>query len=120
MLYDANNTFAKILRGDIPSNTIYEDDYTLAFKDINPCTPFHVLIIPKGDYVSLSDFSQKASNSEIIGFIRAVGNIIYKFNLAEKGYRIVANSGSDANQEVFHFHLHMLAGKNLGSIIKPI
>ncbi|AHC73349.1 hypothetical protein P856_111 [Candidatus Endolissoclinum faulkneri L5] len=118
MCYDKNNTFAKILRGDIPSNTIYEDYYTLAFKDIDPCTPFHVLIVPKGDYVSLSDFSQKASDSEILGFVRAIGNIIYQFNLAEKGYRIVANSGSDANQEVLHFHLHMLAGRKLGSMCK--
>ena len=120
MSYDPNNIFAKILRGEIPNDTVYEDEHVLAFRDIHPQTPTHVLVIPKGAYVSFADFSQKASDAEIVGFVRAAGRIAKDLGIVEDGYRIIANNGRDANQEVPHFHLHMFAGQNLGRIIKPV
>ncbi len=129
MAYDESNIFAKILRGEIPCDKVYEDAHALAFNDINPQTPTHVLVIPKGAYVSFDDFSQDASVEEIAGFFRAAGKIAGFFRAAGKiardlgavdpGYRILANNGPDAHQEVPHFHLHIFAGKNLGRMIKP-
>ncbi len=119
MAYDENNIFAKILRGEIPCDKVYEDTYVLAFHDINPQTPTHVLVIPKGAYESFDDFSQDASPEEIAGFVRAAGKIARDAGAAETGYRILANSGADAVQEVPHFHLHIFAGKPLGRMIKP-
>ena len=118
--YDSENIFAKILRGEIPCDKVYEDDHVLAFRDINPQTPTHVLVIPKGAYVSLDDFSSNASEAELAGFLRAAGKIARDLGLVEPGYRVLANHGRDAHQEVPHFHLHMFAGKDLGRMIKPI
>ena len=119
MAYDENNIFAKILRGEIPCNKAYEDDHVLAFHDINPQTPTHVLVIPKGAYESFDDFSEKASDGEIAALMRAAGKIARDEGVAEAGYRVLANTGGDGLQEVPHFHLHIFGGRNLGRMIKP-
>ncbi len=119
MAYDENNIFPKILRGEIPCDKVYEDDHVLAFNDINPQTPTHVLVVPKGAYASFDDFSRDASAEEIAGLFRAAGKIARELGAVEAGYRILANNGRDAHQEVPHFHLHIFAGKNLGRMIKP-
>ena len=119
MAYDENNIFAKILRGEIPCDKVYEDAHALAFNDINPQAPTHVLVIPKGAYESFDDFSQDAPVEEIAGFFRAAGKIARDLGAVDPGYRILANNGPDAHQEVPHFHLHIFAGKNLGRMIKP-
>ena len=119
MAYDRENVFAKILSGEIPCNKVYEDEHVLAFHDIEPQTPTHVLVIPKGAYVSLDDFAAEAPEAEIAAFVRAVGRIARDLGVAETGYRVLANHGHDANQEVAHFHLHLFAGKPLGRMIKP-
>ncbi|MEJ1995138.1 MAG: histidine triad nucleotide-binding protein [Limibacillus sp.] len=119
MSYDPQNIFAKILRGEIPCDKVYEDEHVLAFNDINPQTPTHVLVIPKGAYVSFADFSAEASPEEIAGFVRAAGKIARDLGVEADGYRILANTGRDAHQEVPHFHLHIFAGENLGRMIKP-
>ncbi|MEE8504620.1 MAG: histidine triad nucleotide-binding protein [Kiloniellales bacterium] len=119
MAYDENNIFAKILRGEIPCNKAYEDDHVLAFHDINPQTPTHVLVIPKGAYESFDDFSEKASDGEIAALMRAAGKIARDEGVAEAGYRVLANTGADGLQEVPHFHLHIFGGRNLGRMIKP-
>ncbi len=119
MAYDENNIFAKILRGEIPCDKAYEDDHVLAFHDINPQTPTHVLVIPKGAYESFDDFSQKASDAEIAALVRAAGKIARDEGVAEAGYRVLANTGVDALQEVPHFHLHIFGGQSLGRMIKP-
>jgi diadenosine tetraphosphate (Ap4A) HIT family hydrolase len=115
--YEPDNVFARILRGELPCKKVYENEHVLAFRDINPQAPVHILVIPKGAYVSLDDFSAKASDAELAGFIRAVGEIARAQGLAEPGYRILANHGRDANQEVPHFHLHLFAGRPLGRMI---
>ena len=120
MAYDESNIFAKILRGEIPCDKVYEDEHVLAFRDINPQTPTHVLVIPKGAYESFDDFSSQASAEEIAAFVRAAGKIARDAGAVEAGYRILANNGPDAHQEVPHFHLHICAGKNLGRMIKPV
>jgi histidine triad (HIT) family protein len=117
MAYDRNNVFARILRGEIPCKKVYEDAHVLAFHDIHPQTPVHVLVIPKGEYVSFDDFSTQASDAEIAAFARATGKIARDLGLAKNGYRILANHGRDSNQEVPHFHLHIFAGRNLGRMI---
>jgi diadenosine tetraphosphate (Ap4A) HIT family hydrolase len=117
--YDDGNIFAKILRGEIPCNKVYEDDHVLAFHDINPQTPTHVLVIPKGRYVNSDDFFNEASEAEIAAFFRAVGRISRDLGVVDKGYRILANAGPDAHQEVPHYHLHIFAGTDLGRMIKP-
>ncbi len=119
MAYDDQNIFAKILRGEIPCDKVYEDDHVLAFNDINPQTPTHVLVIPKGRYVSFDDFSGQASAEEITGLVRAAGKIARDLGTVAPGYRILANTGRDGHQEVSHFHLHLFAGKDLGRMIKP-
>ncbi|MEQ8814933.1 MAG: histidine triad nucleotide-binding protein [Thalassobaculum sp.] len=119
MAYDPNNIFARILRGEIPNKTVYEDEYALAFHDINPQTPTHVLVIPKGAYVSFADFSAEASDAEIVGFVRAVGKVARDLGAEDPGYRILANNGADARQEVPHLHVHVFAGTDLGRMIKP-
>ena len=118
MAYDPDNVFAKILRGEIPCNKVYEDDHALAFHDIAPQAPVHVLVIPKGAYVSLDDFSADASAGEIGGFFAAVGTVARELGVVESGYRFLANNGPDANQEVPHFHVHIFAGRPLGGMIK--
>jgi diadenosine tetraphosphate (Ap4A) HIT family hydrolase len=120
MAYDRENIFAKILRGEIPCEKVYEDEYALAFRDINPQAPVHVLVIPKGPYINIDDFSAKASDAEIIGYTRAVGHAGRKLGIVGSGFRTLANNGLDARQEVPHFHTHILAGRDLGHIIKKI
>lgn len=115
--YDPQNVFAKILRGEIPATRLYEDDYALAFPDINPQSPTHILVIPKGAYVSWDDFSAKASDAEITGFVRAVGKVARDAGLVAPGYRLLANSGTDSHQEVPHLHVHIFAGRALGPLL---
>ncbi|MGH6931015.1 MAG: histidine triad nucleotide-binding protein [Dongiaceae bacterium] len=119
MTYDSNNVFARILRGEIPCKTIYEDKYALAFHDINPQAKVHVLVIPKGAYVSMDDFSASAPEPEIAGFMRAVGQVARQIGVAEGGYRLLANHGRHAHQEVPHFHIHIFGGQPLGRMIQP-
>lgn len=120
MSYDLNNIFAKILRGDIPCQKVFENKFALAFHDINPQTPIHVLVIPKGHYISMTDFSAKAADDEIVGFFRAVGQVAKDLGIEENGYRLLANHGNDANQEVPHFHVHLFAGQPLGSMVRAL
>jgi histidine triad (HIT) family protein len=115
--YDGQNIFAKILRGEIPNRTVYEDEWALAFHDINPQAPVHVLVIPKGAYVSWDDFSTKASAEEIAGFVRAVGHVAREAGLVEPGYRLLANVGHHGHQEVPHLHVHLFGGKPLGPML---
>jgi len=117
MAYDQNNIFAMILRGDIPCEKIYEDEFALAFNDINAQAPVHVLVIPKGDYVSMADFSATAPADMIAGFFKAVGETARKLGLEQDGYRLIANTGSNAHQEVPHLHFHILSGKKLGPML---
>ncbi|HPF45990.1 MAG: histidine triad nucleotide-binding protein [Alphaproteobacteria bacterium] len=117
MAYDQNNVFAKILRGEIPCDKIYEDDFALAFNDINAQAPVHVLVIPKADYVSMADFSANASADLLAGFFRAVGETARILGLEGDGYRLIANTGSNAHQEVPHLHFHILSGKKLGPML---
>ena len=119
MAYDDQNIFAKILRGEIPCNKVYEDDHVLAFHDIQPQAEVHVLVIPKGPYVSWNDFSEKASDAEIAALTRATGKIAKELGVEESGYRVLSNCGKDAHQEVPHLHLHLFAGQDLGRMIKP-
>jgi histidine triad (HIT) family protein len=115
--YDRNNVFARILRGEIPCRKVHEDQHVLAFHDIRPAAPVHILVIPKGEYVSFDDFSAKASDAEIAAFTRAVGAVARQQGVAESGYRILANHGRDAHQEVPHFHVHIFGGRKLGPMI---
>jgi histidine triad (HIT) family protein len=115
--YDDSNIFARILRGEIPSKTVYEDERVLAFHDINPLAPIHILVIPKGPYVSWDDFSEKASDEEIAGLVRSVGKIAREANLVEDGYRVLANVGPNSGQEVPHLHLHIFGGRPLGPML---
>jgi diadenosine tetraphosphate (Ap4A) HIT family hydrolase len=115
--YDDQNIFAKILRGEIPSRRVYEDEWAIAFHDINPQAPTHILVIPRGAYVSWDDFSARAPDAEIAGFVRAVGNVARDTGLVAPGYRLLANTGIDAHQEVPHLHVHLFAGKPLGPML---
>lgn len=115
--YDDENIFAKILRGEIPSTKIYEDEWAYAFPDISPQASLHILVIPKGRYVSWDDFSAKASVEEIAGFIRAVGQVARDHGLVEPGYRLMANLGAHGGQEVPHLHVHLFGGEPLGPMI---
>jgi histidine triad (HIT) family protein len=117
MAYDPNNVFARILRGEIPCKKVLETEHALAFHDIHPQTPVHILVIPKGAYVSMADFSTKASDAEIADFIRAVGEAARMAGVVDSGYRILANNGANANQEVPHLHIHIFAGRRLGRMI---
>jgi diadenosine tetraphosphate (Ap4A) HIT family hydrolase len=116
--YDDENIFAKILRGEIPCDKVYENDHALAFKDIAPQAPTHVLVIPKGKYISFEDFSRNAGDEEIAGFVRAAGEVARGSEGAvERGFRILANHGPESHQEVHHFHLHIFAGCDTGPMI---
>jgi histidine triad (HIT) family protein len=117
MTYDCNNIFARILRSEIPCNKVYEDPHVLAFSDISPQSPTHVLVIPKGEYVSFDDFSHNASPEEIVALVRAIGRIAREQGVAESGYRILANTGPAAHQEVPHFHVHLFGGRDLGGML---
>ena len=118
MNYNTNNIFAKILRGEIPCDKVYEDDYALAFNDISPQAPVHVLVIPKGEYISFDDFSKSAPAEDMAGFYRAVQQVAEELGLQEGGYRTLSNMGADAHQEVPHYHLHLFAGCDLGRMVK--
>ena len=115
--YDSGNIFARILRGEIPCKKVYEDQWALAFHDINPQAPTHVLLIPKGEYVSMDDFAAQACEAEIAALVRAVGRIARDAGVAESGYRILANHGRNAHQEVPHLHLHIFGGRDLGAML---
>jgi diadenosine tetraphosphate (Ap4A) HIT family hydrolase len=115
--YSDTNIFARILRGELPSAKVYEDEHALAFNDISPQAPSHILVIPKGTYVSWDDFSEHASDAEIAGYVRAVGRIAREHGLVADGYRLLANIGRNAGQEVPHLHVHILAGRPLGPML---
>jgi histidine triad (HIT) family protein len=115
--YDDGNVFARILRGEIPATAVYEDEHVLAFHDINPLSPTHILVIPKGAYVSWDDFSERASDVEITAFVRAIGRIARDAGLVLEGYRLLANVGPNANQEVAHLHVHIFGGRPLGPML---
>ncbi|AZV38674.1 histidine triad nucleotide-binding protein [Komagataeibacter xylinus] len=115
--YDPQNVFARILRGELPCKKVYEDEYALAFHDIAPRAPVHVLIIPKGAYVSFADFSAKADDATIAGFTRAVGTVARDLGLEAPGYRLVSNTGIEGGQEVPHFHVHLFGGRPLGAML---
>jgi diadenosine tetraphosphate (Ap4A) HIT family hydrolase len=115
--YDDTNIFARILRDEIPSNRVYEDEHVLAFDDINPLAPTHILVIPKGAYVSWDDFSERASDAEIAGLTRAIGRIARDAGLVEPGYRVLANVGPNSGQEVPHLHVHIFGGRPLGPML---
>lgn len=119
MSYDRDNIFARILRGEIPCNKVYEDDFALAFHDIHPRAPVHVLVIPKGDYVSMADFTAEAPAELVAGYVRAIGAVARQLGVEESGYRLLANTGANAHQEVPHLHVHIFAGRPLGAMLPP-
>jgi diadenosine tetraphosphate (Ap4A) HIT family hydrolase len=115
--YDDQNIFAKILRGEIPNRTVYEDDFALAFHDINPQAPVHMWVIPKGRYVSWDDFTARAPDAEIAGFVRAIGEVARDAGLVAPGYRLLANIGEHGHQEVPHLHVHIFGGQQFGAML---
>lgn len=117
--YDPQNIFARILRAEIPCRKVYENQWALAFHDIAPQAPIHVLVIPKGPYVSFADFSANASADEIAGLIRAVGQVARDLGLEDPGYRLLTNMGMDAGQEVPHLHIHLFGGRRMGPMLPP-
>lgn len=117
MSYDSNNVFARILRGELPCQKVYENEHVLAFNDIRPLAPTHVLVIPKGAYVSLDDFHEKASEAEQAALIKAIGHVARLAGTDASGYRVIANIGGDGHQEVPHLHFHVLGGRPLGRMI---
>lgn len=117
MAYDPNNIFAKILRAEIPCKKAYEDDHVLAFHDIQPQAPVHILVIPKGAYTCMDDFTAKASTEEIAALFKALGQIARDEGLAEGGYRVISNCGANGGQEVPHLHLHLVGGHPLGRML---
>ena len=118
MAYDRNNVFARILRGELPCRKVYEDEHVLAFHDIHPQAPTHIVVIPKGEYVSVDDFSETASEAELAGFLRAIARIARQEGVIDGGYRILANHGEAAHQDVPHFHLHLVGGRDLGPMLR--
>lgn len=116
--YDPNNIFARILRGEIPCGKVYENEHVLAFRDINPQAPVHVLVIPKGAYVDMDDFSARASADEIAALMRATGEIARAEGIAQSGYRVLSNCGANGGQEVPHLHLHLVGGRTLGRMLQ--
>ncbi|MGH1404735.1 MAG: histidine triad nucleotide-binding protein [Alphaproteobacteria bacterium] len=116
-VYNDNNIFAKILRGEIPCDKVYEDKYVLAFRDIAPQAPVHILVVPKGSYISIDDFGMNAPVDEVQGFYKAVAHIVQEQGLTENGFRSIANTGDHGGQEVPHFHLHLLGGKKIGAMV---
>ena len=117
MPYDKNNVFARILRGEIPCNKIYEDDFAIAFHDLHPQAPVHALVIPKGPYANHNDFAANASEAEIAGLQRAIGKVAEKLGVVSAGYRLISNCGSNSGQEVPHYHVHILGGRALGRML---
>ncbi len=119
MSYDLNNIFARILRQEIPCQRVFEDDFILAFHDIHPKAPIHILVIPKGEYVNSQDFHENASAEQIVHFYKKVSEIASASQLDQDGYRIIANTGANSGQEVEHYHIHILGGRPLGPMIVP-
>lgn len=117
MAYDQNNVFAKIIRGEIPAQKVYEDEKILAFHDISKAAPIHVLVVPKGEYVNFSDFVSKAQKEEVFYFFEKIAEIAKALKVDESGFRLIANNGSNAHQTVPHFHVHILAGKKMGPLL---
>lgn len=117
MTYDPNNIFAKIIRKEIPCKLVYEDEHVLAFHDIAPAAPVHVLVLPKGDYISFNDFMHKATMEQAAVFFSSIRRIAESLELAENGYRLIMNHGADASQSVPHFHVHILGGRSLGALL---
>lgn len=117
MAYDDNNIFARILRGEIPAKKVAEDEYALAFHDIGAKAPVHVLVIPKGKYLSIADFGSSATAEEITGFYRMVSKVAGDLGLTEAGFRAIANTGINGGQEVPHYHIHLLGGKKIGPMV---
>ena len=124
MTYDNENIFAKILKGEIPCDKIYEDEFVLAFNDIRPQAPLHILIIPKGKYIDINDFSKNARDNEVLGLNKAIAIVAEKLKISEEsggnGYRLISNTGFDSHQEVPHLHFHLLAGRQLGPMLIPV
>lgn len=120
LTYDSTNIFARILRGEIPCKPVYEDDHVLAFPDIAPQAPVHILVIPKGAYVSHADFSARATDAEIAAFTRAVGRIARDAGVEDSGYRLIANHGPHSHQEVPHYHVHILGGRPIGPLVAKL
>lgn len=118
MAYDRNNVFARILRGELPCTKVHEDAHVLAFRDIDPQAPTHVVVIPKGEYVSADEFSSRASDAELAGFMRAIAAVVAADGIADGGFRLIANSGKDGHQEVPHFHMHIVGGRDLGPMLR--
>ena len=121
MIYDDNNIFAKILRGEIPCNKIYEDDFVLSFHDINPQKKIHVLVIPKGKYIDLDDFNTQASDQEIVGLLKGISIVAKKLGISidkGKGYRTLSNLSEDGGQEVPHLHFHLFGGERVGKMVQ--
>jgi histidine triad (HIT) family protein len=118
MTYDKNNIFARIIRGEIPCDEVYQDDDVLAFRDMHPAAPVHVLIVPKGEYVSFDDFIVKADSDFVVRFFAAVRKIANDLGVGESGYRLITNHGPDASQTVPHFHVHILGGRPLGGLLR--
>ena len=121
MAYDDQNIFAKILRGEIPCDKIYEDDFVLSFHDINPQKKIHALVIPKGKYVDLDDFSAKASSDEMVGLLKGITIVAKNLKISVdtgKGYRALANIGEDGGQEVPHLHFHLFGGEKVGKMVE--
>ena len=117
MLYDDNNIFAKILRGELPCEKVLENDYALAFNDIAPQAPIHILVIPKRPYESASQFSQNAADQELVAFQRLVGEVVSLKEIHDSGYRLISNTNRNGHQEVPHYHVHVLGGRDLGRMV---
>ena len=117
MTYDSQNIFAKIIRGDIPTNILHDDEVSIAFNDIEPAAPVHVLVVPKGEYVSFDDFTANAGAETVAKFFQAVQQVAAKLGVDKTGYRLITNHGADASQTVPHFHVHILGGKPLGGLL---
>jgi diadenosine tetraphosphate (Ap4A) HIT family hydrolase len=118
MAYDRNNVFARIVRGELPCTKVHEDEHVLAFRDIAPQAPTHVVLIPKGEYLSADDFSAKASAAELASFMRAIAAVTAAEGIAGTGFRLIANAGAHGHQEVPHFHLHIVGGRDLGPMLR--
>lgn len=117
MPYDDTNIFARILRGEIPSKKIFENEEVLAFEDVHPAAPAHVLVVPKGQYVSFDDFTQKADDATVARFFKTVRQIAAQLGLPANGYRLITNHGAHASQSVPHFHVHIIGGRSLGGLV---
>lgn len=117
MAYDDSNIFAKILRGEIPNKTVLDEKHVLAFHDVSPKAPVHILVIPKGNYIEIADFSANASDEEKAALFTSINMIVEEFDLKEEGFRCIANTGINGGQEVPHFHIHIMGGRHMGPMV---